>query len=152
MQTLHAPNHTTYFFFNDATSFFFSRNLSTKKSHSTSSQENHATSAQKNQRTSPTKKACNHHKQKQKITQPLHTLNHANSHQKESRSLSAKKIMQPLHISECKKACKLRKITQRLHTQKSCNLSTHKITQSLNKKYHATSPPKKHRKNRKTLP
>ena len=44
-------------------------------------------------------------------------------------------ITQPLH----------KKITQRpqTKTQKSCNLSTHKITQALNKKTHTNSPPKK---------
>ena len=107
-----------------------------------------------------------------KITQPLHTQTNATSQQMKSRNLSSnlstKKIRQPLHkknhaISPQKKSgnlkknksCNLidwvRKITQPLHTQKACCLTTHKITQFLQKKitqplhqkYHKTSPPQK---------
>ena len=122
-----------------------------KKNQITSAKKSH--NLQKN-------KSCNPSEWVRKITQPLLTQNYATSQQMKSRNLSTKKIMQPLYKKSCKlstkkiapkkssnlrkkksgnlqknKSCNLsdwvRKITQPLNTQKSRNLSTHKITQPL---------------------
>ena len=70
--------------------------------------------------------------------QPLHTKNNATSSYNKSRNLSTKKsrnryakktstkINQATWVSEWE-----RKMTQPLHTQKLCNLSTHKFMQAL---------------------
>ena len=79
--------------------FFKSRNLSTKKNHFTSSQEKQATSAQTIKQplhkkiTQPpqTKTQKSRNLSTNKITQPLHPQNNANSQHKESRNLSVKK-------------------------------------------------------------
>ena len=114
--------------------------------------QNHVTSQKKITQPVHQKKSCNLSTKKScKLCKKNHATskkNYAISHQK-NHATSQKKIMQ----SPQKKSCNLQKnksgnlsewvrqITQTLHTQKSCNLSTHKIIQPLKKNY-ATSPPK----------
>ena len=76
-----------------------------------------------------------------KITKPLFLSRNLSTnfilplHKKSTQPLHTQKITKPLH----------KKITQppKTKTQKSCNLFTHKIPQTINKKYDAPSPPKK---------
>ena len=110
-----------------------------KKSQNLQKKINHATwVSEKKHATSP----------HTKIMQPLHAQNHATSFL--SRNLSTKKnhstSSQEKHATFAQKITQslLKKITQppQTTTQKSRNLSTHKIMQPLNKKNHLTSPPK----------
>ena len=121
------------------------------------SKKNHATTTHKNNATSPHKKKSRNHLTK-KITQPVHQKkscnfstqkNHVSSPQKKSwtsqksRNLSAKKNATSIKIDHATRVSVwVRKITQPLHTQKSCHLSSHTITQLL-KENHATSSKKK---------
>ena len=77
-----------------------------------------------------------------KIKQPLHKKIMQSLRKKIRQSLRKKKSCNLKKNKSCNPSDWVRKITQPLHTQKSRNLSTHKITQPL----------KKHRKNCKRLP